>query len=253
MKTGVAISGGAAKSIASLGVLEALFEIGIKPDRYAGVSGGAIASVFTAAGFSPKEQLRLIMESGKSIYFKPTLSKGGLFKTDRAAARYLELLGDVQFKDLSVPVTINATDYSTGNIVYFSEGAVIPALCATASVPGFFVPYEYQNMLLLDGAVSNNLPVEPLLDHCDRTLGILTAGTKFNAKKFSTRSIVWRTSQLMQYHNSILRGEKCSLFLDVQGIDGFGMWDLKKGQQIFDAGYAYTMSRSSEIEATFFT
>ena len=62
MQVGLALSGGAARGIAHLGVLKALDEIGIKINIISGVSSGAIAGVFYAAGFSPDEILKLIKE-----------------------------------------------------------------------------------------------------------------------------------------------------------------------------------------------
>ena len=112
MKIGFVISGGAAKSIASLGALDALKEMEIVPSILSGVSGGGIICVMYAAGYGPKDQVKMVMEAGAKSYLKPTWRRGGFFTMTGAAERYKHFLGDRKFEDLDLPVTINATDLS---------------------------------------------------------------------------------------------------------------------------------------------
>lgn len=249
MRLGIVISGGAAKSIASLGVLDALKEIGLKPDILSGVSGGAIICVMYAAGYQPKEQVKMVIEAGTKSYLKPTWQRGGFFKMSGAANRYRHFLGDRKFEDLDIPVTINATDYRTGEMRYFNSGEIIGPLMASSSIPSIFVPVEFEGNLLLDGAVGDNLPVSPLIGQCDFILGILTPGTLFDPNKYSVKSIAFRTSQLMQYYNSKLRAKDCNYLIEVQGLDKVGMFDIKRAEHIYQIGFDYTLSIKDNILA----
>jgi NTE family protein len=249
MKLGVVISGGAAKSISSLGALDALREMGLNPTVFSGVSGGAVVAVFYAAGFSPLEQLDMVMNAGMRTFLKPTTRRGGFFNMDGAITLYRSYLGDKTFEDLPMPVTINATDYKTGEPVYFNSGEIVEPLVASTSIPGIFVPVAYDDYLLLDGAVTDNLPVSPLVGNCDFILGIQTPGTAFNPNKYSVKSVAFRTSQLMQFYNAKLRAKDCDFLIHVQGLDGFGMFDLKKAKQIYKAGYDYTVTQADALLA----
>lgn len=247
MKLGIVISGGAAKSISSLGVLDALHELGLKPSVFSGVSGGALVAVFYAAGFSPSEQVDMVMDAGVKTYLKPTRKRGGFFTMERAALKYREYIGDKTFEELDLPVTINATDYKSSEPIYFNSGPIVEPLTASSCIPGIFVPVSYQDYLLLDGAVSDNLPVSPLVGNCDFILGIQTPGTTFNPDKYSVKSIAFRTSQLMQYYNAKLRAKECDFLLQVDGLGAFGMFDIKNAKQIYKAGYDYTMQQSKAL------
>ncbi len=247
MKIGIVISGGAAKSISSLGVLAALEELGLKPSLISGVSGGAIIAVFYGAGFPPSDQVDMVMEAGSKTYLKPTVRKGGFFTMSKAGARYEDYLGSKQFEDLDIPVTINAVDFRSGDIIYFSSGEIIRPLMGSTSIPGIFAPVKFKDYLLLDGAVGDNLPVSPLVGKCDFIIGVQTAGTKFNPNKYSVKSIAFRASQLMQYHNSLLRSDECDFLLQVEGLNDFGMFDFKKSKSLFKLGYDFAMKQSESL------
>ncbi len=68
-KFGIVLSRGSARGIAHIGVLQALEEFGIKPQVVSGTSMGAIVGVFYAAGYSPKEILKILVERKFSFLF----------------------------------------------------------------------------------------------------------------------------------------------------------------------------------------
>ena len=83
MKLGYVLSGGAARSIAHIGIIAALEEMGIKPHIISGSSGGALFGVGYAAGFGAKETLAKVLELGTVKWFYPSLKTGGLFSLSR--------------------------------------------------------------------------------------------------------------------------------------------------------------------------
>ena len=176
MRIGLALSGGGAKAIAQLGVLQALIDNDLEPSVISASSGGAVTALFYASGHSPEAMVELIMDAGAYAYISPNFKRGGLFNMTRARKYYHRFLDDVTFSDLEIPVYIAATDLRSGKTIYFSEGDVVEPLIASTSIPVLYEPVEYLGHLLTDGSVSNNLPYEPLVGKCDKMIGVLTSG-----------------------------------------------------------------------------
>ena len=115
---GLALSGGGARGIAHLGVLAALEELQLPVAQLAGVSSGAIASVFYSAGFSPREILRMLMSTNVFRLTRPAFSRFGLLHLDAVEQLLARHLGSmVNFEDLSRPLTLVATDLMAGESV----------------------------------------------------------------------------------------------------------------------------------------
>ncbi|WP_237717932.1 patatin-like phospholipase family protein [Pontibacter sp. BAB1700] len=106
-RIGLALSGGAARGIAHLGVLKAFDELGIKPSILSGVSSGAIVGVFYAAGYSPDDTLRLIKELRIYRIMRLAIGQVGILHLDEVEKLYHRYLGDqATFEDLAIPVII---------------------------------------------------------------------------------------------------------------------------------------------------
>jgi NTE family protein len=176
---GYALGGGAARGIAHIGALSVLEEHGIYPDFIAGTSIGAVVGGLYAAGISPLrmkallEDLRWRDVAGISL---PAINLAslslsvqgmaglvgitGLFELDKLVPWINQRLGmPVRFEHLNVPFAAVATDVVTGETVVMNEGTMAEAVRASASVPGIFTPVRRGGRLLVDGAVSTNLPV----------------------------------------------------------------------------------------------
>ena len=164
MKIGLVLSGGGARGIMHLGVIKALNEQGIVPDFIAGTSAVAIAGALVCHGYSPDEVLQILLKTNFLKYLRPSFSAPGLLKMDKVEDLYLQLLPHNSFAQLKTPLIVAATDIEQGEIVYFDQGELIRPLMASSCLPGIFAPVNFQKRMLVDGAVLNNLPIEPLLD-----------------------------------------------------------------------------------------
>jgi len=71
------------------------------------------------------------------------------------------LMCSLDNQELKKPVSLCAVDLYTGNSLYFSQGELAPILFGSCAIPGIFEPVRYQDYLLVDGGIMNNLPVEP--------------------------------------------------------------------------------------------
>jgi NTE family protein len=84
---------------------------------------------------------------------------GGLLSGSRLGALIDEWLPVATFEELKVPLVVVATDVDTGEAVVFREGSVRDAVRATCSFPGFFPPFPWNGRRLVDGSVSEVVPV----------------------------------------------------------------------------------------------
>ena len=194
---GIALGGGGVRGLAHIPVLETLDACGIKPAAIAGTSMGAILGVLYASGKSGKEIRRFVEEhivarddGIKNLYAKKSsLLKGfkavrlawtgaGLLEADPFLRHLIEQMGVTRFEELKIPLRVVATDFYSGESVVFDSGPLLPALKASMSIPGVFVPVEHDGRILVDGGASNNLPYDILPETCDLTLAIDVSSTR---------------------------------------------------------------------------
>ena len=162
-RVGLVLGSGGARGIVHLSVLEALQGMDIPIDLIAGSSIGAVAAGVHAVGrLADLEEDILGMKRDEFLrLFDPVLSRSGLFAGKRALAflaRYIPRQACIE--DLPVPLGIVATDFDTGRPVIFRTGNLLEALRASVSIPGIFTPTVAGRSLLLDGGVSNPLPID---------------------------------------------------------------------------------------------
>ncbi|PKV75366.1 patatin-like phospholipase family protein [Pontibacter ramchanderi] len=245
---GLALSGGAARGIAHLGVLKAFDELGIKPAILSGVSSGAIVAVFYAAGFNPDDILRLI--KGLRIYRIMRLAIGqvGILHLDEVEKLYYRYLGkQATFEDLRLPVIIGATDMHAGVTVHFSSGELIKPLIASSAVPVLYRPVHYKGMLLNDGGLLDNLPIEALEGKCEFKIGVHSNPLNHEARITSLRSMIERTAHLAINNNVQLRRHQCDYFIEPPELKYYRLMSFSKADAMFDIGYSYTMSIKEEL------
>ena len=163
-KIGLALSGGAVRGAAHLGVLEVLEREGIRPDFVAGVSAGSVVGALYCAGMPLGEILRLSRELHWSRLGRITRPRLGFFDISRLEGYLDELIEGRPFEQLSIPFAAVAVDILRGEVVVLREGSVSRAVRASCSLPGTFTPLEDGDRLLVDGGLINNLPVSVVQD-----------------------------------------------------------------------------------------
>ena len=193
---GLVLMGGGARGLAHIGVLDVLQKEGLSPDVIVGTSMGAIVGGLFAAGFSPlklkkitedlsldrwvdRPNLPFLPKKPHSIIefflldaYRTRLQKRiKQDKEDKIEEHLREIVGEVRIEDLPVQFACNAVDLISGKEVVFEEGELYKALRATMSLPVVFEPMRMDDMLLVDGGVLNNVPVEMARElEADRTV-----------------------------------------------------------------------------------
>ena len=159
---GLALGGGAAKGIAHIGALKAIEENGLDIEFISGTSIGALVASYYAFGKSidTLESVSADMSFSSLIGFK--LQKQGLFSTKSIKEMVIKDIGNVYIEQARIPLAICATDIASGEQVIMTEGKLADAICASMAVPGVFIPVEIHGKTLVDGGITENVPVSVL-------------------------------------------------------------------------------------------
>ncbi|MFP5492470.1 MAG: patatin-like phospholipase family protein [Bacteriovoracia bacterium] len=183
-KIGLALGGGGARGAAHIGVLQQLKIAKIHPHCIAGTSAGAIV----ASLYAFDVDLAVIeqeMKQLKPVDFTSFRFKGlGLFENSEIKELLTKLLpADARIEQARIPLAVKATNLLTGRGVVLDHGPVIPAVLASCCVPGIYMAQEIDGMILVDGGLTENVPLSAL-----KKLGAhLTIGVNLNGNSGYTR------------------------------------------------------------------
>lgn len=157
---GLALSGGAARGAAHIGVLRVLLREKIPIDVVAGVSAGSIVGALFCAGISLDDMTEAMKDFGWQNISALAFPRHGFVSFEKLEHFMVRWIGDVWFSELQKPFAVGTTDLLTGRPVTFKAGRVAPLVRASCSIPGIVVPLEYGEYWLADGGVSCNLPAQ---------------------------------------------------------------------------------------------
>jgi NTE family protein len=159
-KVGLALSGGAARGFAHLGVIKVLTEHQIPIDFIAGTSAGSIVGAAVACGLSVEQ----IIEIGKKMsWFKVSgfpYSTKGLLSNAPMGELLRKTLPHKNIEDLPTPYAAVACTLETGEEFVFHKGDLATAIRASCAIPGVFVPVEHEGKNLIDGGVVSLVPAK---------------------------------------------------------------------------------------------
>lgn len=164
---GLALSSGAAKGFAHIGVIQVLEENGIEVDVVAGSSMGAYIGSLWAYGHDGVEMEKLArdLEGRWALWslidpvFPP---RQGFLRGMAVKKRLMRSIGTARFADLKRPLRVVAGNLATLERVVFSSGEVATAVHASMAVPGICVPVTIDGQTYIDGGVVDPLPVDVL-------------------------------------------------------------------------------------------
>jgi len=164
-KVGLALSGGAVRGLAHIGVLKALEEVSFPVDMIAGTSAGA----FVGACYAKEGSVALLLETTLGVDWRKlarlvdlnliSLAKG-FVHGQKVKSILRSVIGDVEFDDLKVPFAVVATDAQSMEEIVINRGSVVEAVRACVSMPVIFTPVKWGDRFLIDGGVTNPLPVD---------------------------------------------------------------------------------------------
>lgn len=244
---GIALSGGGARGAAHIGVLQALNDNGIFPKVVSGTSCGAVVGALYCAGYSPKEILKLTKDESFLKVFKLSL-----FRTSMLEQAYLreflsKHLSSTSFGDLETRLHICIANINLGTSEIVSEGNnLIDVLLASCALPLIYNSVVINNYKYVDGGLLNNLPVEPLLTTTDKIIGVNLCPHEIRENIVGWRSVGLRCLQLAIWNTVKSRLSQCDFALEIEDSFRYGMFNLKKSEELFEVGYAEAM-KSMEL------
>ena len=243
-RVGLALSGGGARGIAHLGVLQALEEKGIPINMIAGTSAGAMAAAFYAAGLRPPDILRIFTQTSFLRSMRLATNLRGLLRVELLERLFRAHMPVTTFEALNIEVIVAATDLTLGRTVYFSQGDLVAPVMASSCIPGLFSPVEIDGHCLIDGGLLNNMPVEPLVGHNDHIIGVHTNPYPVLPQVNTFRSTIERSFQLAINSNVKERMLLCHQLIEPQALSAFTVFDIKRAREIYDIGYACAAATS---------
>jgi len=158
-KIGLALGGGFARGIAHAGLLKVFEQHHIPIHCITGVSSGAIVAAAYASGATPGE----IARAGCAMRFgdigRWSVCRMGFAASERMKKFLEKLLKNYRFEEMQIPLGVLATDLATGDpVLFYGSGDVFLPIRASCAYPGLFQPVRYDNRLLVDGAMSMEIP-----------------------------------------------------------------------------------------------
>ena len=152
----VALGGGGARGLAHLGVLEVLEAEGIRPAFLSGTSMGGLVAAMWATSSSADD----IIAAARRFRFPGRFMPGRVVVWEKIFPSAAALLRGKTFEDLPTQLVVSAVDLMTGEEIALHSGPLLPAVRATCAVPGVFAPEQIGTHCLVDGGVTNMLPVD---------------------------------------------------------------------------------------------
>ncbi|CAB3778915.1 putative NTE family protein [Paraburkholderia caffeinitolerans] len=159
-RVGLVLGGGAARGWAHIGAIRALEEAGIKPDVVCGTSIGALVGAVYANG-----DLDWLEEWVGKLTWQTVVRlldlrlSGGLLGGRKVIDIFAKQFNGCAIDDLAMPFTAVATELDTGREVWLRDGSVVDAVRASIAIPGLFTPIWHDGVWLVDGGLSNPVPV----------------------------------------------------------------------------------------------
>lgn len=277
MKSDVALvlSSGGARGLAHIGAIEELEAHDYRITSIAGCSMGAlIGGVYAAGKLEEFRNWMTTVDRKKMLELTDfSFSLNHFVKGTRIIEAIMEFVPDVKIEDLPIPYCAVATDWKTGREVVFRKGSLFEAIRASISLPIFYEPVMRDDMILIDGGVTNPLPLNRVARHLgDILVGVDVSGHDYKAQwdlqqeiaekrkrstslskqiinklmpdnlDFNYYTMLSRVSSIMIRQNSLLMCElaKPDVHVDIQ-MARYGGFDYDKSEKLIAIGRKETL------------
>jgi NTE family protein len=266
---GYVLGGGGSLGAIQVGMLQALAEQDIAPDIVAGTSVGSLNGAVLA--YNPKSAAnrlshlwaRITREQvfpGGLLAQVRTLqhSKTHLFPSTGLAAVIADFMGaETSFADLTLPFAAMAMDIATARPHVMREGPLLPALLASAAIPGIFAPVELGPLRLYDGGLVANVPMQQAVTMGARSLvvldcnfpgHILDAPGSIAEVLFYTALVAMRTQAL--YEAPLVAGDVPVVYLHGPEPQTVSPLDFRHTGALIEASYEAARSFLTDLHVT---
>lgn len=276
------LSSGGARGLAHIGAIEELESQGYRITSIAGCSMGAlIGGVYAAGKLKDFREWMKTVDRKKMLELTDfSLSLNHIVKGTRIIEAIMEFVPDTLIEDLPIPYCAVATDLKGGREVMFRRGSLFKAIRASISLPSFYEPVQIGDMVLIDGGVTNPLPLNRVARRKgDLLVGVDVSGHDYEAQSelehqlaekrrrstslsqqilnkllpgsldFNYYTMLSRVSSLMIRQNSILMTKlmKPDVLVDIQ-MTRYGGFDYDKSEKLIAIGRQKTLQALSKYQ-----
>jgi len=286
MSFGIALAGGGTRGAVHVGVLLALEEAELYPSSIAGTSAGSIVAGLYATGTSPQSLKEIVLEMSKRGFYycdidiagilkilpkfliQHKVGLSGLIKGDRLEQFLCEHTDGKTMKDTNMRAIIPAVDLISGDTIAYTNSLdhvepiervqwrtdipICEAMRASSAVPAVFRPKCRDGMCLVDGGLTDVLPVDLLIAAGEENVLAVDIGDQYEKPKhnniidISTHSLSIMSTRLKESHS---RGEKLLLHPNLPEESGLLTFD--EMTQCMQAGYEATKASIPAIKQIF--
>ena len=276
------LSSGGARGLAHIGAIEVLEAQGYRITSIAGCSMGAlIGGVYAAGKLGEFREWMKTFDRKKMLELTDfSLSLNHIAKGSRILEAIMEFVPDMPIENLPIPYCAVATDLKAGHEVVFDKGSLFDAIRASISLPSFYEPVQRDGMILIDGGVTNPIPMNRVARHeGDILVGVDVSGHDYKKQseiqeelaekrkhstslsqqilnklipdnlEFNYYTMLSRVSSLMIRQNSILMAQlmKPDVLVDIQ-MSRYGGFDYDKSEKLIEIGRQKTLQALSKFQ-----
>lgn len=252
-RTGIALAGGGARAFSHTGVLQVIHDSGFPIDMVSGTSMGSVIGAYYSAGrnfdelwkFGSEAKDMQLGKDFKGIQLLSLLLNDRFMKPVRITDFISRTFGDMYFEQLQKPFACTAVDILSGERLVFSTGRLAWAVRASVNIPGLFEPVEYMHRYLVDGGVTDNLPVD-VVKHMGAEY-IIASLAENNVAEVPT-NVLTVLMRIIDIRGGIIAAEakKQADFVVSPSVNGIGTADFSR---CTEAGEAGLVAMNAKIKA----
>lgn len=280
-KIGLVLSGGGAKGLAHIGVLNVLEDAGIKLDYIGGTSMGAVIGGLYAMGYNAKQIDSIIdvtnfsnvindfiPRSSKNFYEKrndelyaltlpfnkfsigtPEALSKGMYNFNMLSRLTLPMRHVRDFKTLSIPFLCVGTNIAIGEQVVFDKGILAQAITGSSSLPSVFSPVIIDDNLIVDGGVINNYPIDEVRKMgADIIIGVdVQSGLLSKDELKSASKIFFQITNLQMIERMKLNANLTDVYIKPD-VKNYGVVTFDKASEIIKKGEDATFAVYEKID-----
>lgn len=247
LKTGIVFSGGGVRGFAYIGVMRAFKEAGIDFDMVAGTSIGSLMGALYAMDMPIEEMEQYALKIKQSdfttskVFFVPN-------KIEKYENLVANLVGNNTFETLKKPLCVVAVDIKTGKEQHIKSGNLIKAIAGSCAVPGVFTPVEFEDMLLVDGLLTNNIPADALREMgADIVISLDINPTRgYGTDSIKTMDILKASLRILMVSNAV-NGYVHSDYIIKIDLSEFSQLKISNTLELMKKGYIATKKVMPEI------
>lgn len=281
-KVGLVLSGGGAKGLAHIGVLKAIDSLGVRIDYIGGTSMGAVVGGLYASGYSAHQLDSIFRRVDFDVLLGDKVPRPSkTFQERKNAEKYAASLPLKDFKvqlpssisrgqnvfnlltkltkdewsitnfsELPIPFYCIATNMETGEAVVMDQGNLAEAMSISSVLPTLFQPVERDGILLMDGGITNNYPVEILkTKDLDYIIGVnvqedlLTKDEIKSASEILTQINNFRSTKAME-----VKKQLTDLYIQPD-VEKYSIISFNKGSEIIEKGKTAVVPFFNKLKA----